>query len=324
MWDIAIVGAGGIGSRHAQGLARLDTACRVHIVDPSSESRSMTRDRWADIAGGTEALIESESVEELAGMSLDLAIVATTARHRLNATETLLGSCHVDSLLLEKVLFQRDGAYDTMRDLLCENDTTAWVNCPRRLYDIYQAIASEIEDGPVDLDVTGTGWGLGCNGIHFVDLFTWFTGASEITWNRSGLNGEIAESDREGFVEFHGRLAGHDQVGNTISLRNFNRGGRTLSVRISTPADTWHVHEFVEHRVHEHLGRDGPRVDTEPVSIPYQSELTGTVAEDILTRNECPLPMYDLAASEHRPFLRALRAHIEDVRGEEVDRCPIT
>jgi predicted dehydrogenase len=324
MWNFAIVGAGRIGSRHAQGLARIEEDCRVHVVDPSSESRALTRRRWADVAGGTERLSEEESVDGIAGGDVDLAIVATTARHRRAATETLLEACRVENLVLEKVLFQRDESYEAVGALLAEEATDTWVNCPRRSYDVYQNMANEIDDGRVDVDVTGTSWGLGCNGVHFVDLFTWFTGGSTITWDRSALDRDVVESHRDGFVEFHGRLTGRDSAGNSISLRSFEGSGRTLSVRVSTPSNTWHVHEFVEQQVQERLDTDGPVLDSDRVSIPYQSELTGAFARDIVTAGECPLPRYELAASEHRPFVDALRAHVEDIRGGEVDRCPIT
>ena len=48
MHQIAIIGAGQLGSRHLQGLAKLQLPCQVHVVDPSPKSLEVARQRFAE------------------------------------------------------------------------------------------------------------------------------------------------------------------------------------------------------------------------------------------------------------------------------------
>ena len=49
-------------------------------------------------------------------------------------------------------------------------------------------------------------WGLGCNTIHFLDLFGFFLKTNKIKVSHSNLDNKIYKSKREGYLEFKGSL----------------------------------------------------------------------------------------------------------------------
>jgi hypothetical protein len=78
MIRVALIGAGQLGSRHLQALARLPAGSRVTMVEPSEASRSTAQSRWAEVAGQGIAVEFVEGLGQLSG-EIDVAIVATTA-----------------------------------------------------------------------------------------------------------------------------------------------------------------------------------------------------------------------------------------------------
>jgi ubiquinone/menaquinone biosynthesis C-methylase UbiE len=49
MVNIAVVGAGQIGSRHLQALSLIDREARLQIVDPSSQSLATAKERFETV-----------------------------------------------------------------------------------------------------------------------------------------------------------------------------------------------------------------------------------------------------------------------------------
>ena len=56
--------------------------------------------------------------------------------------------------------------------------------------------------------ISGGGWGLGCNSIHFLDLIGWLTGATTVELSGEWIDADTVRSKRPGFVEFTGGLHG--------------------------------------------------------------------------------------------------------------------
>ena len=49
MYQIGVIGAGQLGGRHLQGLARLSLPCEIDVVDPSPVSLDSARKRFSEI-----------------------------------------------------------------------------------------------------------------------------------------------------------------------------------------------------------------------------------------------------------------------------------
>ena len=160
--NLAVIGAGLLGSRHLQGLSKLSQNFALHIVDPSKPSVAEARKRIGEINSkrARDAFIHN-SPETLPD-SIQLAIIAKTAYIRLSALKALCSSSSVRFLILEKVLFQKPSHFAEAENLLDSNSIKCWVNCVRRAYPDYIDLQDYFSTDPITfcmwLVVIG-GWG---------------------------------------------------------------------------------------------------------------------------------------------------------------------
>lgn len=315
MRRIALIGSGRLGARHLQGLGRLTIPVELHIVDPSEEATTNARERLLEVKPGANIapLVAHRTVATLPP-ELDLAIVATTADVRLAVMKALLERCRLGALVLEKVLFQELSEYEQARRLLEAAKTKAWVNCPRRLYSVYQELKQMFAADPLlHVHVWGGQWGLGSNAVHFLDLVAFLSGKSVAPVDASGLAPGTRAGKRAGYVDLVGALRG------TAGQCSFNitaeggvvkhlvtlRGASSTAIVDEEGGTVWKIDSA------------GSRLS--PITIPYQSSLTGEVAQVLLTTGACLLPTYEESMAVHMALLPALARHCGSP-----ERCPVT
>ena len=129
---ILLVGAGQIGSRHLQGLARSKMSLAIEIMEPLASAREIAMQRFREIPvnGGIKELIAIENLDSSSFDGyVDLAIIATNAATRYDVIQNVLNRIEIPFLILEKVLFQRISDIDNIEKLLSEKACKAWVNC---------------------------------------------------------------------------------------------------------------------------------------------------------------------------------------------------
>jgi len=220
MYKIAVIGAGQLGSRHLQGLAKIDFPVAVSVVDPSTASLTLSHERFSQTPQrGNVVRIDFEtSLGHLCG-DIDLAILATTADVRAAATRELLDNTTVRNILFEKILFQAETDYDSIANLLERKKINAWVNCARRVFPFYLELRKVISDHErIVLTVQGGEWGLACNAIHFIDLIAFLSTEYEARFICDTLDKELIDSSRKNFVELTGTLQGRYSNGSEFYL----------------------------------------------------------------------------------------------------------
>ena len=90
--------------------------------------------------------------------------------------------------------------FEDIIELLEDKKAKAWVNCPRRTYPFYHEMQECFNPGEqIFFNLFGGGWGLACNSIHVLDLFSYLTGENNIRLNVSGLDRTIQKSKKNGF-----------------------------------------------------------------------------------------------------------------------------
>lgn len=321
-YQIAVVGAGQLGSRHLQGLVRLGMPCEIHVVDPSQASLDHARQRADEVsATAHHAISFHQQIEALPSM-LDHAVIATAADVRLSVLRALLQGRSVRNILLEKVLFQRQSDYSMAAELLRVSGSRAWVNCPRRVFSIYETLRNFFQDDPlVHVDVRGGNWGLGCNSIHFIDIIAYLTGGSVHSISTALLDDELIDSKRSGYKEFTGTLLGLcGEASFSLTAQKALQAPLLLTLRGS----------YRSCLVDESAGlaflcdpRDGGWRTLE-FKTPMLSELATAVTQRILEDGSSDLTPYTQSAAYHQPLLQALGNHASRHLGVESDNCPIT
>jgi predicted dehydrogenase len=270
--------------------------------------RSAAQSACARVAPGAGTAVRAADFSELPG-EIDVAIIATTAATRLEALENLLRSTKVAHVVLEKILFQRDSDFQRAGELLAESGATAWVNCGRRQYPIYQKIRETLarSDAPVLISVAGSNLRLGTNLVHFVDLFTYLTGQREFTLDATGLDAQPLASKRAGNLEFNGLVRMRSARGDAAEILSLDRPVLARHVVIRSGAISWIIDETTGDVAVQMA--DGFRA--EKVDIPLQSEMSNQFIEDLVVRSTCALTPYAESVSLHRRMFEGLDAALE-------------
>jgi hypothetical protein len=318
---ICVVGAGQLGSRHLQALAKLDIPSRITVIDPSDESLAMSKCRVQEINGHEKhSFIYQSAIGKLGGV--DLAVIATSANVRRAVIEQLLEENVVRNLVLEKVLFQRARDCAEIGILLKDKRVLTWVNAPRRMWPFYQLLKKELAGETIlTIRQSAGSWGMGCNAYHYLDIFSFLTGEELSSLSTDLLDRKLIDSKRAGFKEVSGTLCGKFKCGTVFFLSDFKDTLIAPTITIETIDRNFIIDEINQ----SIFSISGKSLSAELIPEPkYQSELTHLLAEEILTRGTCPLTPYDEASSLHQHMLNAFAVIFAPGEKREDALCPIT
>lgn len=326
MLNAVIVGAGQIGSRHLQALALLAQPANIWIVDPSTQSLDVARERWLQVADRTvqHDVVFAQQMTDLPAR-IDVAILATNANVRRAALEELLARSSVRFAVLEKVLFQSLQDLDDVQNWLDRSKTKAWVNCPRRMWSFYQDVRAMMMRSPLrNVSVEGSSWGLCCNTIHFLDLAAWIVGSADVDLQADGLDPEIIKSKRSGFIEMTGDLTGRWKNGPSLHVSSWAAGDSPFLLQLRGDDAIVIVRED-EGRAWISERSSSWKWSERPLMQERQSQLSHVFVNSLVTTGNCDLTPYSESAALHRAMLKPMLAHLSQLPGPKAGHtCPIT
>ncbi|MBU2429846.1 MAG: hypothetical protein KKH99_04055, partial [Proteobacteria bacterium] len=228
-------------------------------------------------------------------------------------------------IILEKVAFQSISDFNSVVELLNKRNIKAWVNCTRRMYPIYKEIKKKLKSQErISFHVDGKNWNMGCNSIHYIDLFAYLTGTTSISLDESGMDQQIYKSKRDGFVEFGGYLTGRSARGDSISLVDYKaKEGVAICLHIVCDKYEFLIRE-PDKLILEFNKETGWQMEKSALTVPFQSELTYLAVQQILYEGDCDLTPLKASYALHRPMLEAFNRVIE-LTGKQINGiCPIT
>lgn len=316
MNQLAIIGAGQLGTRHLQALALLKEKTIVWVIDTSAAALELADKRWQEV--GSPSHIRIKFINSITNLpaELSVAVIATNAGARKIVIETLLKQCKVTYLVIEKFLFNSLADFDAVQDLLNKNKVKAWVNCPRRMYPGYQRLKNSLQF-PVEIYVSGTNWGLACNSIHWLDLLHYLNPAKQYVV--TGELGPIIESKRPGYIEFNGYLLIGDEHNN--SLRLSCEEGVSVSSCVEVKETNGGLTRVDEARQVINTATGSQDI----FSVWKQSEMTNKVVEQLITTGDCQLTPYSESSDLHKVLFSFLLQHYNQLNNTSDNKlCPIT
>lgn len=314
-YNIVIVGAGQLGSRYLQGLAAYSDPLNIQVIDISNGSLDRAKEIWEKTANADSHALQLSNNFESIPAQTDLAIISTGADVRESIVSLLVKKSNVDNWLLEKVLAQSTASVNRIESLIGDR-SKAWVNTYFRTMDWFKDIRERSTPGPIEMKVIGGSWGIGCNGIHFLDFAAWWSGEEITNINNSGLLPKWYPAKRKGFLEVNGTLLATFSDGSTVELISHELVEHFV-IKVKTKAEEWTIDW--EHKLATRndgfvlLGK-----------IPYQSEMTNDIVADIILRQESRLPNLQMSAKLHRPFLDSLVNHWNKTYSDNKENVPIT
>lgn len=317
--SILLVGAGGIGSRHLQGLVGIDRPLAVQVVDPNEQSRLNAKSLADQTMSEDTTLSFHQSLTDIDN-DIDVAVIATQARVRLAVLQQLLTISSPQALILEKFLFQRQSEYHIASELIDQAGTCAWVNCPRRLYPGYQQLRELVGPGPVSMGVSATArFGIGTTAIHFLDAHAYLSGQGDYVMDGSLMDAIAVDTKREGVPDISGTVLATNSQNGRFGYTAYLESTRPVRVMIDSPAISAVVDEgrgrmLISGQQNKWSWED------EPFPVLYQSQLSGPVIEDLIDTGDCGLTPFAESAALHQSLLAVLLQHPT----AEGDRTPIT
>jgi len=321
IYNIAIIGAGQLGSRHLQGLAKSTKQLQIYVIDPNEKSLIVAKNRFKEVSKPTNSKVSY--IQNIRGIpeNIDLAIIATTANVRREVVEKLLEQCHLKYLILEKVVFQKSEDFNSIQKLLLGNGIKSWINCTRRTFPFYKKLKKIIFGEKIIIKVVGNNWGLACNGIHMIDLLVFLTEKTDIKINTNELENIIVDSKRNAFKELKGTLKIYTSRGDTLELNDKDKYDENLKISISNSSMKFNIFEGDGLAIRD---KSNNKTHEEKISIPFQSELSGSIVDQIFDTGESDLTPYEECMQYHVPMLDAFNEHFSRVTGKDVEICPIT
>src|SRR3989344_394969 len=312
MNKICLVGVGALGIRHLEGLLKASAALDITAVDPSQEALASAQ----KTAGGHTVHHVSCSSEMPQG-EIDLAIIATTARHRAEAVKKLLASANVRAMILEKILFTDRESYEKVGSLLKKHGVSAWVNCPLRLMPMRREMRELLAGEPFSMHFNGGGqYGLMTNIMHYADYASYLALSSDFEVDTSMLSPDILESKRSGYKELRGSL-----------VLRFKNGSITLLTTLAAPRPRPTTTAGKAARAIFDEGENKAWIVDEksswtwketPAPILFQSSMTGGLPDEILSSGTCALPSYEESARLHLQILSPIAAFLK-IAGKSSD-----
>lgn len=322
---IALIGAGQLGSRHLQALAKIDIPVTLQVVEPSEDALRIAKKRYLEIP--TNENIYSinflSKIDEL-NADINLCVIATNADVRFQVFQEFASKKNVSNIIFEKIVFQSDQHFKKARRLSLQKDISCWVNCPRRMFPIYNQIKEIMAgDHKINLQVSGGDWGLACNAMHFIDLLAFLSQSTSFKLGISGLDPKVWQSKREGFIEVTGKLTGTFSNGSRIEFKSIAGSEEPIRVSINNSQVKTVLDEG---RGVAKIFRRENNWNEEIVEFkfPFQSDLTHLAAKEIIESGACKLTGFNESSLLHQPFLGAIKKHIETIEYRKYDCCPIT
>lgn len=305
--QMLIIGCGGIGRRHLQGLVRATMPMHISLYDVQADA---ARAAAAEIQDGS--FPQSISVAAINSFpqdqDIDVAIIATTSRPRRRVVEDLLARNRVTHLILEKVLFTQRSDYEDMAALVPRATKTAWVNTARRDMDLYRNLRNEIGGRKIHMDVLNGESGMGSNVIHLVDLACFLASDEPEAFSADFLDAPALPSKRGSYLDFTGTLHGRLRGGSTVVITAIAGAKSPPALTITTDDE---VILILEGHKLLYRFRNGELPDP-PVGIfmPLQSEMTGAVVQSLTSTGSCGLTPFRESVRQHVSLFEPIRERL--------------
>jgi len=312
---ILISGAGQLGSRYLQGMYKCTLPLKIFVHDPSIKSLKIAKQRWEEVSmeNSPHEVSFIKSLEKLP-KSVDIVIVSTNSGNRLSAVTNISLNTNVMHWILEKVLVQSETDLNKLTSII--NLSSAWVNTPRRLMPWHKSIKDQLNNvEPFKFEVMGGSWGLACNTIHYLDLFSWWSGEFIEDISTEKLDKEWFKSKRQGYWEVTGELKAKFSGGSVANII-CDQSTKPVVIKLKN-VDSWVINES------EGFARksDGTEING---TLNFQSDITASMIETILLYGSCNLPSLEESVELHRIFIRELFEHWRKMGNPLATFIPIT
>lgn len=323
--QVLLVGCGQIGSRHLQSLAASPQLQEIDVVDPRPEALQLGRARLAEVQRPPPftRVRWCPSFQE-ARRGGALCIVATQAQGRPQLVREIADELGYTTFILEKLLTQSVQELDELVACVQAKRLRVWVYCQTRTYPFHRWVKQRLDPAfPVTLSIVGGNLGLATTGIHKVDLFAFYDGASRLESAGSQIDPMLHRTAR-GQLDLSGTLRASTARGSRFTLSYAANHKRADQLTI-TGRDYRCMFDDEERWAAESDAASGWAWRPLPYEDePLVSQLTARFVAEILASGRCDLPTLEESLVAHRWLLQELQPHFNHLLEREVECLPVT
>ena len=302
---ILLIGAGQIGRRYLQGIINVIIPLDIFVLDQSLKSLEESKQFWLEEY--TKSVEKKHSIQFINSLEsiykeFDITIVCTTADVRLMVIKDLLNNQLIKSKnwILEKVLVQSESQLQNLKLLFSKNNNV-FVNMPRRAMKFHREVKDHFDTNvQYNAILEGSNWGLACNSLHFLDLFSWWTGETLIFINTNKLN-DWFESKRKGFFDIRGTLEASFSRGSRLNLVS-SQEQKDLILKINSKKNNFQLN----------ITRGNFQINNKTIITGrelYQSQLTPIIIDNLLINGASELTSLKFSIKQHKIFIKELMKH---------------
>lgn len=271
---VCVIGVGNIGMRYVQGITKSHPEAELSLVDSGVRLQELEKLDLRNV----KLCADLEDVRT----PIDLCVIATSCEPRLAIYKQCL-KLKPRYVILEKYLFKSREEFD---ECLRLPRVPTFVN--QWMYGS-KAFDCLFEDGATSVEVTGSGWGLACNAVHWMDLLKRHLDIARLEVGSATRVSKVFPSKRAGYEEIFGELEFvASDGGKRFTL--IDHGDERLVGRQEIKVDG-RVYVFD----YKQLKKD----DAVLGHFPYFSDLIGDIAGEIIDCGRSHLPSLEESTSQH-------------------------
>lgn len=308
--NFLVIGFGGMGCRHAQSLATIDKIGAIYILEKNISIYNLNLKRIGHEDNSKFILIDN--VKDVAE-EIELCVIATPSGPRYEIMKSLV-SLNINYFLLEKVVFQTKKQFLDISTLLPPEKI--YINYVNRYFSNYESIKTDAQEKKILMEVIGGDFGLGCNLLHYLDLFQ-YMGAHNISTSAYNLTKNDTQHKRgKDYKEVHGQVSFISSNGSKLNvIADINRDGSN-EIKIAYN-EIIHV---INEQTQNHFIFHKNKIEKKKLEVVFTSALTAKIYEDIIT-NQCKLPNLSETIHNHLLIFEIIN---HSLNLNHNDPCPIT
>jgi predicted dehydrogenase len=192
-----IIGAGRMGTRHAQGILGVEAITEVCMVDISDSSLEIAK---AQLSSQESAPRLKTAKVGVAEGQYDFVIISSTASERISTCKYAL-SFNPKYILIEKPLGQSFSEVEQLANFFKNKNVSVSVNLNTRMYDFMRELKKDLNtlpqfSGVKHINYNGGTIGIGANGIHYIDLLFYLLDACSAELTAGEIEPQLILSGR--------------------------------------------------------------------------------------------------------------------------------
>ena len=271
---ICVIGVGNIGMRYVQGISKKFPDTQLLLVDAPARLQELEKMQLGDV----KLLTSLDDINE----PIDLCVVSTSCEPRMAIYKRCL-DLKPRYIILEKYLFKSREEFEECLSLpRVPTFVNQWMYGSKTFDCLFEEEARAVE-------LAGSGWGLACNAVHWIDVFKRHMNITHLQMGSDTSISKVFPSKRAGYEEIYGELVFVDRdTDKTFKLIDTGDDSITGGQEIRVDGRVY----FFDYA---HIKRD----DVVLSDFPYFSELIGDVVGDIMDSGKCSLPFLEESISQH-------------------------